>query len=155
VTASFVRGDTTYTVIPKAYRHGSISPNTRQEVSEGQTISFTVTPDTGYSIKRVRGCGGTLNGNIYTTGPITRQCKVKAFFKKNPVVISKAKKHGSIEPSGRQAVSEGTVLSFVVTPDEGYSVRKVRGCGGSLNDDIYTTSPIMRECRVEASFRKN
>jgi hypothetical protein len=154
VTATFV-SKTTYTVIPKARRHGSISPDTRQQVSEGHTASFTVTPNTGYVIKRVHGCGGTLDGNTYTTGPITGKCRVRASFKKNPVVISKARRHGSIAPAGRQSVSEGAVLNFTVTPDAGYSIKRVRGCGGTLSGNVYTTKPISRKCRVEASFRKD
>jgi hypothetical protein len=152
VTASFT---TAYTVIPKARRHGSISPNTPQQVSEGHTASFTVTPDVGYSIRRVRGCGGSLDGNIYTTGPITRKCKVRASFKKNPVVTAKARRHGSIAPSGPQSVSPGTILSFTVTPNVGYSIKNVRGCGGTLSGNSYTTAPITRKCRVRASFRRD
>ncbi len=152
VTASFI---TAYTVIPKARQHGSISPDTRQQVSEGHTASFTITPDAGYSIRRVRGCGGTLDGNTYTTGPITGKCRVKASFKKNPVVISKARRHGSIAPTGRQSVSKGTVLSFTITPDAGYTIKKVRGCGGSLDGNTYTTAPITRKCKVKAKFRRS
>jgi hypothetical protein len=156
VTATFV-SNTTYTVIPKASRHGSISPNTPQQVSEGHTASFTITPDAGYSIKSVSGCDGTLSGSTYTTGPVTGKCRVRAAFKKLrlPVVISRAGRHGAIEPSGRQAVSVGTVLSFTVTPNEGYAVKSVSGCGGSLSGSTYTTGPIAAKCRVKASFRRN
>ncbi|MCI5114925.1 MAG: hypothetical protein D3921_01615 [Candidatus Electrothrix sp. AW1] len=152
VTANFI---TAYTVIPKVRRHGSISPNTPQQVSEGHTVSFTVTPDDGYSIRKVRGCGGSLDGNIYTTGPITRKCRVTASFKKNPVVTAKARRHGSIAPSGPQSVSPGTILSFTVTPNVGYSIKNVRGCSGTLSGNSYTTAPITQKCRVRASFRRD
>jgi hypothetical protein len=152
VTASFI---TAYTVTPRARKHGSITPDTPQQVSEGHTASFTVTPDAGYAIKRVRGCGGSLDGDTYTTGPITRKCRVTASFKKNPVVISRAGRRGSIQPAGRQSVSEGTVLSFTVTPDAGYGINRVRGCGGSLEGNIYTTGPIRRNCTVRTAFRRD
>jgi hypothetical protein len=154
VTTTFV-SNTTYTVIPKARRHGSISPDTPQQVHEEKTVSFTVTPSDGYAIKSVSGCEGTLDGKIYTTGPITGKCRVSASFKKNPVVNAKARRHGSIAPAGRQSVSEGTVLNFTVTPDAGYSIKRVRGCGGTLSGNVYTTKPISRKCGVRASFRKN
>ena len=37
------------------------------------TRLITVTPDTseGYVIGSVSGCGGTLSGNTYNTGPVT------------------------------------------------------------------------------------
>ncbi len=152
VTASFI---TAYPVIPKARKHGSISPGIPQQISEGHTTSFTITPDADYSIKNVHGCDGTLTGNMYTTGLITQKCKVRASFKKKPVVTAKARRHGSIAPSGRQTVSEGTILNFTVTADAGYSIRKVRGCGGTLSGNVYTTKPIDRKCKVRATFTKN
>jgi hypothetical protein len=71
---------TTYTVTPSVGANGSISPNTPQTVNYGSTILFTVTPDTGYHIDSVSGCGGSLVGNTYTTGAITSNCTVTASF---------------------------------------------------------------------------
>ena len=70
----------TYTVTPSAGAGGSISPSTPQTVNLGSTVTFTVTPDTGYHIDTVTGCGGALTGNTYTTGPITADCDVTATF---------------------------------------------------------------------------
>jgi hypothetical protein len=58
---------------------GSITPAT-QTVNAGATARFTVTPDSGYQIASVTGCGGNLIGNTYTTGPITAACAVSASF---------------------------------------------------------------------------
>jgi hypothetical protein len=52
-----------------------------------------------------------------------------------------------------QRVLPGTALSFTVTPDNGYAVRSVFGCGGSLDDSTYTTGPINRACMVRATFK--
>ncbi|MBK8640398.1 MAG: hypothetical protein IPN92_19710 [Chromatiaceae bacterium] len=57
-------------------------------MAHGATTSFTVTPDTGYSIGTVSGCEGSLAGATYTTGPITAPCAVSASFV--PVVITVA-----------------------------------------------------------------
>ena len=40
----------------------------------------TVSPDPGYSIAGVTGCGGTLIATTYTTAPITADCAVNATF---------------------------------------------------------------------------
>ncbi|MDZ7832989.1 MAG: hypothetical protein U5L07_14675 [Desulfobacterales bacterium] len=77
VTASFAWA---YTVTPLAGAGGSIDPDTPQTVGEGSTTSYTVTPDDGYSIDSVTGCGGTLNGTTYTTGPVSADCTVEATF---------------------------------------------------------------------------
>ncbi|MCW5214589.1 hypothetical protein VU13_04710, partial [Desulfobulbus sp. US5] len=57
----------TYTVTPSAGEGGSISPDTPQIVDYGDTTNFIVTPDEGYHIVNVEGCGGTLDGDTYTT----------------------------------------------------------------------------------------
>ena len=49
-------------------------------VNEGDTASFTITPDSGFSISGVSGCNGTLLGNSYRTGNITADCTVNATF---------------------------------------------------------------------------
>ncbi|MCI5137641.1 MAG: hypothetical protein D3922_04325, partial [Candidatus Electrothrix sp. AR1] len=133
VTASFEINR--YTVMPSAGEHGGISPNTLQSVEHGETTEFTVTPDTGYSVGKVEGCGGTLSGNIYTTGAITTDCAVTATFVSNTTytVIPKARMHGSISPDTRQQVPEGHTASFTITPDTGYFIERVRGCGGTLD----------------------
>jgi hypothetical protein len=71
-----------YSVTPSAGTGGSINPDTPQSVEYGQTTSFTVTPETGYSIDKVEGCSGTLSGSTYTTGAITADCAVTAAFRK-------------------------------------------------------------------------
>ena len=58
---------------------GNITP-TSQSVEDGGTASFTVTADAGWYIDSVSGCGGTLSGNSYTTGPITGPCTITVTF---------------------------------------------------------------------------
>ena len=45
-------------------------------VVQGQTATFTVTPETGYSVLSASGCNGTLSENTYTTGTILAACSV-------------------------------------------------------------------------------
>lgn len=71
-----------YTVTPSAGSGGSISPDSPQSVNHGSTASFTATPDEGYSIDKVEGCGGSLSGSTYTTGAITADCALTASFRK-------------------------------------------------------------------------
>jgi hypothetical protein len=78
VTSTFAINS--YTVTPSAGANGSMTPSTAQAVNYNQTTSFTVTPNSGYTIGTVSGCGGTLVGGVYTTGPITADCTVAATF---------------------------------------------------------------------------
>ena len=74
-----------YAVTPSAGANGSISPSTEQIVIYSG-MTFTITPDFGYHIKSVTGCGGTLTGNSYTTGTLTADCSVTADFEINDMV---------------------------------------------------------------------
>lgn len=70
----------TRTVTPSAGPNGSISPNTAQTVSSGNTAIFTVTPSAGYVASVGGTCGGNLVGTTYTTSAITADCTVAATF---------------------------------------------------------------------------
>lgn len=59
---------------------GSINQSGVVQVYRGQTQNFIVTPDNDWKISTVTGCGGSLLGNIYTTGVITSACTVTANF---------------------------------------------------------------------------
>ena len=150
---------TSHTVTPLAGTGGSISPDTAQTVEHGESTSFSVTPDEGYRIDVIGGCGGALDGDTYTTGPITADCTVIAGFiieeetqADSYTVTPMAGNGGSISPGTAQTVEHGETTSFTITPDEGYRVDAVGGCDGALEGDIYTTGPITADCTVTASF---
>ena len=72
-------GTLSLTVSATAGPGGDIGPPT-QAVDHGATATLAVTPETGYSIDSVSGCGGSLDGDTYTTGTITGACTVAATF---------------------------------------------------------------------------
>ncbi len=58
---------------------GFIGPAS-QTVNYGDTASLNVIPGIACYVISVTGCSGSLNGNTYTTGPITANCTVTASF---------------------------------------------------------------------------
>ena len=146
---------TTYTVTANAGANGSVSP-TSATVDSGNTADITVTPDSGYEIDSVSGCGtGTLSGNTYTTGAVTENCTVSATFVASAVTTYTATgvagAGGSI--SVPAIVDEGLSAQFMITPDSGYQIDSVGGCGaGSLSGNIYTTGAITADCTVSVTF---
>jgi len=160
VAATFIRdssggGPVTFTVSTSAGAHGAISP-VGVIVYQGDTASLTITPDTGYLIDSVGGCGGSLSGNTYTTAPISADCTVAATFISDNSsasfsVSTIAGTHGIITPDG-SIVNQGDTINFTITPDTGYLIDSVSGCGGSLSGNTYTTGAITAECTVTASF---
>ncbi|MGX9727671.1 MAG: S8 family serine peptidase [Candidatus Electronema sp. VV] len=149
-------GTVTHVVTPSAGTGGGISPDASQTVNHGATASFTVTPDTGYSIDKVEGCGGSLSGNVYTTAPVTADCAVTATFISNTIYIvtPKVAGQGTITPATPQQVHKGRTASFTITPNAGYLIKSVTGCGGTLSGSIYTTGPVTKNCTVQTSFVK-
>jgi hypothetical protein len=51
----------------------------------GNVATFTIVPDQGYTIESVTGCGGNLNGSIYTTASVKDKCTITANFVKASV----------------------------------------------------------------------
>ena len=144
----------TYTVSTNAGSNGGISPSSAT-VTEGNTTQFTITPNGGYQIDTVSGCGGSLSGSTYTTGTVNAACTVSATFEAIPAttytVSVNAGLNGGISPSSA-TVNEGNTTQFTVTPNSGYQIASVSGCGGSLSGDTYTTGAINAACTVSATF---
>jgi cytochrome c peroxidase len=144
----------TYNVLTYSNNGGTITPASRT-VQSGQTTSFTLTPNEGFTLGTVTGCGGSLNGNIYTTGAITANCSVTAVFNAIPpvlyTVLASSNNGGSITPASR-TVQSGQTTSFTLTANQGFTLGTVTGCGGSLIANIYTTGVITENCSVIASF---
>jgi uncharacterized membrane protein HdeD (DUF308 family) len=153
VTATFILN--TYTVSTVVVGSGSISP-TSATVAHGDSTSFTVTPDTGHLVQSVTGCDGTLVGSTFTTGPVTSACTVTATFIPKTYTVSTvvASGQGSISPTSR-TVAHGDTTSFTVTPETGYSVQSVTGCGGALVGNTFTTAAVTSDCTVTVSFILN
>jgi hypothetical protein len=138
-----------YPITATSGPNGQISPAS-QIIDHGISASFTLTPDTGYTAA-VIGCGGRLDGDIYTTAPITGTCAVSATFSMNRYqVTATGGPNGEISPAS-QTIDHGTSASFTVTPGIGYTA-SVTGCGGTLSGDQYTTPPITDDCTIAASF---
>lgn len=138
--------------------NGSVSCQT--PVCDGGNSVCSITPDTGYTITSLKDNGSDILGSV--TGGATFQIQnivneqliAAEFTLKTFKVTASADANGSISPSIDQTVSYGNPVSFTLIPNANFSLVSVNGCGGtlSLNDNIYTTEPITRDCTVSASF---
>jgi Divergent InlB B-repeat domain len=151
----------TYKVTTFADTGGRISPTATQNIAPGATTSVTVTPDVGFRLTNVTGCGVVFSGGpsitsptTWATGAINSDCTVSAFFTALPTftVTASAGSGGSISPTSR-TVPQGATGSFVVSASSGFEIASVSGCGGSLSGITFTTGAITAACTVFASFR--
>ncbi len=71
-----------YTVNPIAGPNGSINPNTPQPVSSGGSVTFTATPNSGYTVDQWLLDGGAVQtgGASYTLSPVTAPHNVTVTF---------------------------------------------------------------------------
>jgi hypothetical protein len=142
-----------FTVTPSAGPNGSINPSIAQTVDYNNTTAFTVNANPGYRIQTLTGCGGTLVGNTYTTGPITGNCTVNATFALNTYTVTpSAGPGGSLNPATAQTVAFNSTTAFSVNPNAGFGIASVTGCGGALVGNTYTTGPVTADCTVTATF---
>lgn len=139
---------------------GTVSP-TSASVEEGFTASFVVTPNSGFYVDGVTGCGATFSGSVgaqttpltFTTAGVLADCAVTAYFGVTPTfnVTATAGAGGSISPASR-TVAQGSTAQFIVTPNAGFAINTVTGCGGTRVGSVYTTAPVSAACNVSATF---
>ncbi len=150
----------TYQVTLFADMGGKISPTGVQNITPGAATTVTVTPNPGFRLTNVNGCGIVFFGGpaitgptTWTTGAINSNCRIEAFFTALPAftVTASAGTGGSISPTS-VAVAQGLSTSFTVTPASGFEIASVTGCGGTRSGSFYTTGPITAACAVTATF---
>ena len=144
----------TFTVNANAGSGGSVNPASRS-VDYNTTTSFTLTPNAGFIVATASGCGGTLSGNVYTTGSITADCTVSVTFGPASYQVTPiAGAHGTITPSATQTVGYQAVLTFVANPAPSYKTKSVSGCNATAKNNKITTGPITADCTLTVIFGK-
>lgn len=76
-----LRGATVYTISLQAGPGGRLDPAKPVAVYAGERRTFDVVAEAGYAIDSVSGCGGSLDGTVYTTAPASADCTVTATFR--------------------------------------------------------------------------
>src|SRR5690554_1754480 len=144
-----------YKVTAEAGAGGTVAPTT-QQVESGDTATVQVTPNTGYEIDTVSGCGGSLNNTTYTTGTITGDCKVTASFSKKSYTVSTSVNMGGTWSPNEQSVEHGDTTSFTLSWDAtAFRFVSAQGCAGSFDAGTFTTGAITSSCTVSAEFEAN
>ncbi len=129
----------TYTVTASAAANGSIDPADTSTVNEGDSLTYTITPDDGYHVKDVTVDGESVGAlSSYTFENVTGNHEISAEFEANAAaettytLTASAAEHGAIEPSGTTIATPGAVQVFAITADAGYKVSNVTVDGVSV-----------------------
>ncbi len=145
----------TYTLTASAGAGGTISPSGSVTVNHGANQTFTITPNTGYTIANVRVDGSSIGAvSSYTFNNVTANHTISATFTANTYTISAtAGTGGTISPSGNVTVSHGDSQTFTITPAIGYTISNVLVDGVSQGSvGIYSFGNVTANHTISASF---
>ena len=145
--------DEQFTVTPISGPGGSMLPDTAQIVVHSDQVDFVITPEPGFSIVQVTGCGGSLFEGVYTTGPVMGDCSVTAEFSPDLVVTYTAGPNGFIDGLSPQiAVYGGDVKPVEAIGNVGYHF--LQWDDGVLDNPRQDTN-ITQNIEVTALFEIN
>jgi hypothetical protein len=155
VTLAVVLEEKTYSINASAGTNGSINPSGTVTVTHGTNQSFTITPNTGYSIANVLVDGVSIGAvSNYTFTNVTANHVITASFVINTYTITaSAGANGSINPSGTVTVNHGASQSYSFTPNTGYSIADVLVDGVSVgNTETYEFTNILANHTIHVDF---
>lgn len=133
---------------------GTCSADYDGEATPAPVVTLTAVANVG---QQFEGWGGDCSGSAASTLVTLDQARAcSATFGPEPILVEVVVgDNGSLTPGSAQLVPPGTVLVFTATPDPGYRIDQVGGCGGTLAGNQFTTAPISAPCTVTASFAAN
>jgi len=154
ISASF-HAVPTYTITASAGAGGTIWPSGSVLVSEGSSQTFTITPQTGYSIASLTVDGSAVEiVSSYTFTNVTSDHTISATFSINTYTITAtAGAGGTISPSGTVSVQYGSSQTFTISPSSGYQITNVLVDGVSVGAvSSYTFSSVAANHTISATF---
>jgi hypothetical protein len=145
----------TYTITATAGAGGAIAPSGVVVVNEGDSQSFSITPNAGYVISDVLVDGASVGAvSSYTFEDVTSDHTIQAAFSVIQYTITaSAGVGGSISPVGAVGVSHGQSQSFDITPNTGYVISGVVVDGASVGAvSNYTFEDVTSDHTIQAAF---
>ena len=146
-----------YTLIATAGPNGTIIPSGAVILDHGGSLTFTMTPNSGYRISDVKVDGGSIGAvATYTFTNVTASHTIEASFAINQhTIAAKAGSNGTITPSGSITVVQGGSQTFTITPNAGYRISDVEVDGGMLGvTRSFTFSNVTSDHTINATFKE-
>ena len=161
--------ETTYKVTPNVQDNGTVTADPNQNIKAGQTVTLTLSPDTGYVLKtlEVNSTKGTVqtnkvNDTTYTFTMPESDVGVNVYFEKKEAdtysITVNPSQNGSVTADKKTAKANETV-TLKVKPDANYKLESltVKADDGQIvNVDMtnYTFTMPASNVTVSASFKK-
>jgi len=148
----------TFTITSSASAGGTINPTGVTNIIEGNSQTFTISPNSGYQTSNVL-VDGVSQGVVssYTFSNVTANHTISAEFTLLPptshTITATAGTGGSISPLGSVVVTEGNSQTFTISPNSGYQTSNVLVDGVSQGVvSSYTFSNVTANHTISASF---
>jgi mannose/cellobiose epimerase-like protein (N-acyl-D-glucosamine 2-epimerase family) len=155
VTFGFTPAET-FTIGATAGSGGAISPSGTVAVVENSSQTFTITPDTGYTVSDVLVDSVSVGAlTTYTFSNVTADHTISASFAAVPVftITASAGSRGTISPSGSMSVRQNESGTFTITPDTGCIISNVLVDNVSVGAlTSYTFANVTANHTISASF---
>jgi len=144
-----------YIITAVAAPNGTISPAGATVVAANGSQTYTITPNTGFTVANLVVDGTVLPGaTSYTFTNVTASHYINAYFTEQTfTVTASAGANGTITPSGPATVLYGTSSNFTITPDAGFQIETLVVDGVTLPvASSYTFTNITADHTISATF---
>lgn len=135
---------------------GSVTPTGTQTLDEGESFTFTVTPDNCYEIGNVtvNGVAVTLDANnSYTINNVTADQNINVTFNQLSYTITATAGNGGTINPGTTTVNCGENQIYTIVPTEGYMISDVTVDGQSVGSvSSYSFTNVTANHTISATF---
>ena len=135
---------------------GSVTPTGTQTLDEGESFTFTVTPDNCYEIGNVtvNGIAVTLDANnSYTINNVTADQDIDVTFNQLSYTITATAGNGGTINPGTTTVNCGENQTYTIVPTEGYMISDVTVDGQSVGSvSSYSFTNVTANHTISATF---
>jgi hypothetical protein len=148
----------TYTVTASATGPGTITPVGASTVAAGGNVTYTITPNAGYSILQVLASGVPAGPvSSYTFRNVRGNTTIQAQFGVKTYNISaKTSPVGTITPAGITTLNAGASQTYSIAPNSGWGIYSVAVDGVSQGAvSSYTFNNVQADHNIKASYYGN
>lgn len=149
----------TYTITATANEGGTITPAGETTVTCNGTQSYSITAAAGYYVEDVLVDGSSVGVvNNYVFSGVTEDHTIEVVFASTDsltyTITATAGANGTITPEGDTTVLHGASVTYVITPDEYYTIDQVIVDGNVLLTPVhtYTFSNVTADHTIEVTF---
>lgn len=146
-----------YTITVVNTSHASVSFS-KNPACEGDEITVTVTPDTGYLYGTIKVNGTAISGKTFTMPAQDTTVEVKISKKSYSIELSDvingtaSLSTKTLGQNGKPSATIGTKITVTATPDNGYTLDVIKVNGVAIDGNEFTMPP--QNSTVEVIFKK-